>query len=486
MFGPETLVALCQEQARVLGSRPAIDDGQVALTYRELDGRSRAAAGLLRRHGVSPGDRVLLVGRNSTAWVVMAFGILYAGGSIVPLSHASPQELQAEAVGRLTPRLVVADDHTWLVHDATPVVRMTADLTGIAVTEAERVDPDAVALVMSTSGTTGKAKFGPMSHRQLVQLYSEVSRRLGLSEHDRLLGVVPLAHSFGFNGVLVTAFSAGSMVRLVPRYSSADLADLIVEERLSVLAGPPTLYHDLTSQERSSMALGVRLAVTGSTEVAADQVRHMCDVLGIPEIIVGYGMTETCGTVALGNVPARTGSSQTPMLPVSGNDVRILDWQGTTARAGEIGRVMVRGDNVLTGYVGSRDALPIEEGWLDTGDLGRLDGEGRVIVAARSKDTVIVSGFNVFPPEVERTLSLHPDVEGVIVIGVPDERRGQRLVACVVPVPGADLNVEDIVNHARTHLAPFQIPEEFLQLEVLPTTANGKVSREAMRRRLAT
>lgn len=347
-------------------------------------------------------------------------------------------------------------------------------------TDLPQIDTGSPALVLATSGTTGDVKFVPMGHAQLADLYRHISGWLGLQETDVLLGAVPLAHSFGFNGVLIVAMWAGAGVRLVDRYDAAQVRALVAESGLTVLAGPPTIYHDL--HLLGTPLRGVRQAIAGSTEVQADRMRAICDDLGIAELVTGYGMTETCGSVALGRIGADPGRHGW-MTPLPGLETKVVGPLLSEVGPGEEGRLLVRGGHVATRYAdGSRPAVDAE-GWLDTGDLARRDHEGRLAIVSRVKDTVIVSGFNVVPQEVERVLTDHPGVHRAVVVGVPDARQGQRLVACVIPAgePPASSSLD---LHLRDHLAAFKVPGRFVFFDEFPTTGSGKVSRLSLRSQL--
>jgi acyl-CoA synthetase (AMP-forming)/AMP-acid ligase II len=319
----------------------------------------------------------------------------------------------------------------------------------------------------------------PMTHGQLVRLYGEVSRRLGLTSDDRLFGAVPLAHSFGFNGVLLAGLLAGSCVRLLPSYDRHRVAELVRDERLTVVAGPPTVFYDLT-QAVVPLGDSCRLAITGSAEVSARPLRETCDALGIADVMVGYGLTEAAGTVSIGVLHHDV--DQVWMTPLDGIDVRIVDETGTELGAGEPGRILVRGYNVCRRSL--RDPARDPARWLDTGDLGRLDARDRLVVESRRDDMVVVSGFNVYPHEVEAALLQHPAVAAVAVIGLPDPRRGQQLVAGVVAATGGRPSEGELIAHCRKLLAPSKIPRRVVTLRQLPMTATGKVSRTALRRQL--
>lgn len=488
-----SLAELCTVRAQTHADRPAVDDGETVLTYAGLLEQAGRCAARLAARGVGPGDRVMLVARNSTPWVVAAFGVVLLGGTLVPLGHGSTPAERRRALARLEVGLVVVDDESgWEEPGDVHLLRLdeVAGREAGSTQENTRhtlpapVPGGAEAWVLPTSGTTGAVKYVPMSHGQLTRLYAETSRRVGLREDDRILGVVPLAHSFGLNGVLLISMFAGARVLLRPRYEREQMADVVRSHGITVMAGPPTIYHDLATDGGRGAGAGVRLAITGSTEVQAERIRADCDQLGIPEIVVGYGMTETCGTVALEHLPAQPDAAGPALAVVEGVAVRTVGPDGHDTAPGVSGRLMVRGYNVLREYAGDGGTRPASDGWFDTGDVGNLDAEGRLSVVARVKDTVIVSGFNVIPHEVERVLVAHPGVERAVVVGVSDARQGQRLVACVVASPGVEPDTTSLRAHARDHLSGYKVPRDFVLVDSLPTTGTGKVSRAAVRRAL--
>ncbi|WP_162602390.1 AMP-binding protein [Nocardioides daejeonensis] len=478
---PRTLVELCTSRARSHGNAVALDDGHRVLTYAGFAEHVVVAARLLRSRGVGPGDRVLLVGRNSTAWVVAAFGVFHLGATVVPLGHGVPAVDRRRAVERLRPVAVVADPGAWSSGDPELPLLSTEELLEANGSERLGELPDVVpttpAIVLATSGTTGSVKYVPMTHGQLTTLYTGIASRLGLRAEDRLLCVVPLAHSFGFNGVLLIALCVGAAVRLVGQYDAARLPELVAAERLTVLAGPPTIYYDLHLAK--ARFAEVRLAITGSTEVETVRMRAICDDLGIAELVSGYGMTETCGSVAIGRIGPEPGEHAWLEL-LEGIEARAEAGPGSS---GGPGRLRVRGYNVLESYADSPERVVDADGWFDTGDLALIDDQGRLAIVSRLKDTVIVSGFNVLPQEVERVLVDHPAVAHAVVVGVPDQRQGERLVACVV-VEGVRPTEESLRVHLREHLAAYKVPGTIVYVDELPTTSTGKVLRAVVRERL--
>lgn len=471
--GVRSLLALWDSWADLHPDRPAVVDDDRELTYAALAGSAAATAAALVDRGLSPGDRVALTAPNSVSWVVAAFAVLRAGAVLAPLSHRAPAEEHRAALAAVAPALVITDnagDLTW--GDPSPGGRVLDLSTAIVWSDvqapAPRVARDQVALLLATSGTTGRPHDVAMTHEQLVRLYTDVSSELGVTADDRSLCVVPLAHSFGFNGVLLIALAAGASVRLLPDYDPARVARLLSDEPITIVTGPPTVLLDLAKEHATGT---VRLAITGGTDVPTGTVRAACRALGIGEISVGYGLTETCGTVAIGRLPLADGDDRPLMTPMDGVEVRIVDPDGGLVPSGGSGRVQVRGYNVVTS----------DGGWLDTGDSGCLDGAGRLSIEGRTKDTVIVSGFNVSPREVEEALLEHPSVRGVGVIGVPDARQGEQLVAFVVPHPGGDISDDELVALGKSRLAAYKVPRRFVVLDELPTTTNGKLSRARLR-----
>ena len=248
--GARTLGELCELRAGTHPDRPAVQDDASTLTYAELVARARSAARFLRARGVVAGDRVVVQGPNRVAWVVAAYGVLLAGATVAPLGHRVPEAERTRLLDRLSPRLVLQDDAVPAAPGAVrfselealdPVAHPLAD-DGLARTRA-----DEAALVLCSSGTSGVVKAVPMTHAQLLRVYDHVARVLDASEHDVWLATVPLAHSFGFNGILLVAMMAGATVRLMAGYDPSRLTRLLREERITVLAGPPTIYHDLAA-----------------------------------------------------------------------------------------------------------------------------------------------------------------------------------------------------------------------------------------------
>lgn len=488
----ETLADLCVAQGRRYGDAVAlIDDGE-SLSYAGLATLARQVGSVLVGLGVEPGDRVVLSGRNSVGWVTIAFGILLSGATVVPIGFANTDRERAYVVAGTEPALALIDREgagggdggRWPVdcpQRSFAEILRAAD--GATPGPDIAVAPEGVALIMSTSGSTGLPKQVPMAHRQLLRLYTDVAATLALTSGDRALGVVPLAHSFGFNGVLLSTLLTGGVVRLVTHYDRTGLAALVSRERLTSIFGPPTILFDLVNGGRLGAAAACRRAISGGSDVPLSQMRTACARLGIPDMFVGYGLTEACGTVALSRVTDAVPGALPALRPLEGIEVAIVDDDGRPVPAGVLGHIRCRGYNVFGGYLGDEQASAEAvdgAGWLNTGDVGSCDVDGRLSVTSRAKDTVIVSGFNVYPREIEHLLLEDDSVAEAAVLGVADERQGQRLIACVVPTPGRTIVTERLLAHCRTHLTAYKVPRTFIVLAEFPTTATGKRSPQAL------
>lgn len=454
----------------------AVDDGTTRLTWSEALGRAQGAAARLAEHGVAAGDVVVLQGRNTVEWVVVAAATHLLGATLAPLGQEETAAERASYGRRVGARVVIAEAPG---AGELPISMEQPPHLGAA-TPAPR-GAGGPAVVLATSGTAGHRTAVPMDHDVLLRLYADVADVLDIDHRDRLLGVVPLAHSFGFNGLLVIALLTGASLRLVPDRSRAALPGIVRESGVSVVCGPPTLLHDLAAAVREGADLGprVRLFMTGATEIRPEVLLPLARETGIPRVSAGYGLTQTCGTVAVCPDIARTGvGGHAPMVPVPGVEVRILDDAGAPVPTGVPGRVVTRGYQVAV-------AVADPEGWFVTGDEGHLHDDGRLCVTGRLDDQLVVSGFNVDPARVEIALEHSPLVARAAVVGLPDPRRGHRLAAVVVPAAGAARDDAAVLAAARAALARYEVPDVLVWADDLPHTATGKLSRASVRALLA-
>ncbi|MGI5272317.1 FadD3 family acyl-CoA ligase [Nonomuraea sp. CA-218870] len=515
---PLTIPALLDHAAAAYPDVEALVDGPVRLTYARLRARVREAAKGFAAAGVRHGDRIGVWAPNSHRWVVTALGALAAGAVVVPVNTRYKGEEARWMLGRAGVRLVFTEDGflgngylamlglgpgasapalpglTAVTFDDGPRPGATAweDFlaAGASVTDEEAdaraaaVRPDDVADILFTSGTTGRSKGAMCTHRQDVRTNRAWADRTGLRHGDRYLIVNPLFHSFGYKaGVFSCLIRAATMV-LQPVFEAGETMRLIEAERITVLPGAPTIYITLLdAPERARHDLSsLRLAVTGASVVPVALVRRMRAEL-FPEVVTAYGLTESCGTVTACSVDDddRTVAT-TSGRPIEGVEVRVAGPGGESLPAGEDGEILVRGHNVMLGYLGDEaaTAAAVRDGWLITGDRGRLDERGYLTITGRSKDMYVTGGFNVYPAEIEQVLAAHGTVAEAVVTGVPDARLGEVGRAYVVPRPGAEVTPEELIGHCRERLANFKVPREVVLLAGLPRNATGKIDKAAL------
>ena len=472
----DTIPRMVLSAADRFGTAEAVVDGPVRLTFAELADRVRVAAGAFASAGIETGDRVAIWAPNSAEWIIAAFGLLTAGGVLVPVNTRFKAAEAGDIIGRSGAKAVlVQKGFLGLDYEGppgVPVIPLTSGFLSSGAPLEREVSGDDVCDIVFTSGTTGRPKGVMMTHAQNLRWTQTWCDTVGLREGDRYLIVNPFFHMFGYKAGCITALMRGATILPVPVFDVAHVLDLVEREKVTVLPGPPTLYHSLLSAGGGSDLSSLRLAVTGAADIPVELIRRIRSELPFQAIFTGYGLTEA-GTVTL----SRPGDSleaiaTTVGTPCDGYEVRI---------AGD-GEVLVRGECVMKGYLDdpAATAEAIDpEGWLHTGDLGSFDDDGRLRIVGRKKDMFIVGGFNAYPAEIEGFLLEHPRVAQVAVIGVPDERLGQVGKAFVVR--SGLMSAEDLVTWSRGRMAGFKVPRYVEFLDELPLNATGKVMKDQLR-----
>jgi acyl-CoA synthetase (AMP-forming)/AMP-acid ligase II len=516
----ETIGAVLDRQAREFGAAVAIAGPEGVLSYRDLQRAAREVSRALMTAGLRRGDRVAIWAPNSARWIVAALGVLGAGGVLVPvgtrLRGAEAADMLARSRSRLlfTVRGFLGQDYPRMLADsgcALPdlirVVLLSDTLgpddarpptsTGwaefielrsgttldAALARAAEISPDDVSDILFTSGTTGAPKGVLATHRRTLAVFQQWTGAVGLRHDDRYLLVNPFSHTFGYRaGIVACLLRAATMVP-VERFDPAQVAELVDRARITVLTGPPTLFHDLVRHGRALPT--VRLAGTGGSAIPTTLIEQIRDVLGVEQVFTAYGLTESLGVVTV--YPPGTPldlTATTVGKPLRGTEIRILDPDGSVAHAGTAGEIAVRGPNLMRGYLDDPAATAAaidRDGWLHTGDVGILGTDGNLRVTDRLADLFIVGGFNAYPAEIERILLGHPAIADVAVIGVPDDRLGEVAEAYVVPVDSAQADAAEILEWARTRLAGYKMPRRIHFLDTLPRTAAGKVRKNFLR-----
>ncbi len=524
-----TVPAVLAAAAEQFADLEALVDGAERWTFGQLAAWVQRCVAAMISSGVEPGDRVAVWAPNGRRFVVAALGAVSAGAVLVPINTRFKGDEAAWILRKSGTRLLLVDDgflgNDYLgmlgaaaapEHPAAagppvaglPTLREIVTLgeraapeatafedfldrgngvaPGLVAARLDAVGEDDVADMFFTSGTTGRPKGAMTSHAQNVRVYEAWSGGVGLRRGDRYLLVNPLFHTFGYKAGLLACLIRGATLVLQPVFDAELALALIGAERVTVLPGPPTLYASLLDHPaRNAADVGtLRLAVTGAAVVPVALVERMRAEL-FPEVVIAYGLTESCGTVTVGDRLADAQTIATTVgRAIEGTEVVVADQQGRPQPPGESGEVLVRGYNVMLGYFDdpAATAAAIDaDGWLHTGDVGVLRADGLLRITDRLKDVFIVGGFNVYPAEVEQLIARHPAVSEAAVIGVPDDRLGEVCRAYVIPRRGAEVDPTEIIEFCRERLANFKVPRTVTIVAQLPRNAGGKVLKYVLR-----
>lgn len=512
--GAPTHVAdlVARAAARTPEHAAVVDDGTGrTLSWAALDGAVDAEAARLRAAGVGPGDRVVVRLPNGAPFCVAVLGALRAGAVAVPVGAISvPREL-AIVFDDCTPRVVVApdgdDDVAATAPEAGAAVLAPPDLDARAATGPAVGGGEDLALLVYTSGTTGRPRGVCLSHRALLANRAQTAalRPPPVTSVDRVLLALPLFHVFGLAAGFLQVCWAGATVVLTESFEPAHTAEVIARRRVSAVAGVPSMYRallDLPADRLRATFAEVRLCTAGGAPLPAAWLADFRAATGL-DVFEGYGLSEAAPVVTTTMVggSAKPGSVGRP-LP--GVEVRLVDRDGRPLAAGpgdadgsgdpddlddsdavsdpaqDTGLVAVRGANLFSGYWPDRAGGPGPEGWFTTADVGFLDADGDLHLVDRSSDVVIVNGFNVYPREVEQVLAELDGVVEAAVVGVPDDRTGEAVKAVVVAAPGAGVTEDAVRAHSATRLARFKVPTVIAFLDALPRTPTGKVARRML------
>ncbi|GAA5158728.1 class I adenylate-forming enzyme family protein [Ornithinimicrobium tianjinense] len=509
--GPHTLGRWPADRARLHPDRVAVVDRGVELTYAELERRARTLARAFARAGYARGDRVATLVGNSADHVVAFFACARAGLVLVPLSWRLTS-------AELADQLVLADPAVLLVEEETATLARTAlARTGETVPVptaylgedgAERALPaprhgsqgapalpagpvadDDPVLMVFTSGSSARPKAAVLSHASCYWTNLSLSRTLELDESDVVLSVMPQFHVGGWNVQPLLAWWTGATVVLERGFDPGRVLRLVEERRVTTMMGVPTHYARLADHPRFGMAdfISLRSAVVGGAPMPAPLLR-IFHARGVA-LTQGYGLTEAGPNVLC--VPPREALDRVGWagVPYPHVDVRLADpVTGEEVAGAGSGELLVRGPGMFTGYFRDPEATAAvwRDGWLATGDVAVRDASGYLRIVDRLRNIFISGGENVAPAEVEAVLQTHPAVEDVVVVGVPDERWGERGVALVVRRAGTVTDETELIEHCRERLAPFKVPSSVHLVTALPYLSVGKVAREqALRAALA-
>ncbi|TJZ58739.1 long-chain fatty acid--CoA ligase [Streptomyces piniterrae] len=476
------------KSARRFPDRPAVRLGTQTVTYAALDALSAHVAADLRARGVTPGDRVAVMLPNVPEFVALYFGVLRAGGIVVPLdplltereteyhlrdSGASVLYAWRDGPGGSAQGAAAADTDLLPVGAGEFAARRPApDREVAAVRDAD------LAVLLYTSGTTGRPKGAALTHGGIAhntKVNATTLQHLGPA--DVVLGCLPLFHSFGQVCAMNSVIHRGASLTLVPRFEPGAVLGAIARDRVTVFDGVPAMFSALLHHPAVHEAdvSSLRLCVSGGSSLPVEVLYEFELVFGCA-VLEGFGMSETASIVSFNHPdrPRKPGSIGTPVREVR---MRLLDEHGADVRPGRIGELAVRGPNVMQEYwrrpAETRAAIP--DGWLRTGDLARQDADGYYFIVDRKQDMIIRGGCQVSPREIEEVLYGHPAVAQAAVVGVPDDRFGEEVAAAVVTRPGARTDAEELREYVRERVEASTYPRHVWLVDALPTGPTGKI-----------
>jgi long-chain acyl-CoA synthetase len=515
------LSSVLEHRARLTPERIAITCAGRHMTYAQIDaGAAQVAAGLASL-GIAPGEKVALSCPNVPWFPLAYFGILKAGGVVVPLNvllrpreiayHLKDSDAKALLAFEGTPELPIAQmARAACDHSGCPnLVIMTTDPAApapvaSAITLAQLLDgksaafatrrhhPGDTAVILYTSGTTGHPKGAELTHENMLlnaiashEMLSPAGK--GGLEQDVALVTLPLFHSTAQTCQMNSGFYGGLRLVLLPRFDPAAVLDTIAAEQVGFWIGVPTMYWSLLDYAASSgadvaaIARHLRCCVSGGAPMPAEVLRRFEATFGV-RVLEGYGLSETAPVVAFNQLhrPSKPG---TVGFPIFGVDIRCVDDEGRPVPAGERGEVVVRGPSVMKSYYNRPEATEetMRGGWFHTGDIGILDSEGYLAIVDRKKDMILRGGFNVYPRELEEVLITHPAIAMAAVVGVPDDRLGEEVKAFVVLKPGAVLTGAELTAWCRDQFASYKYPRLIEFRDALPIGPTGKLLKRELK-----
>jgi long-chain acyl-CoA synthetase len=474
--------------------RIALRCDDLQITFAEFDAAAARVATLLSQSGVEPGDRVGVMLPNTPAFALVFYGIMHRGAVAVPMNpllkgrevsfylsnsgakalFASPLFAEAASAGAAE-----VGAQCWLVDDA----GLAELIAGLPAQEApvERADDD-VAVILHTSGTTGKPKGAMLTHGNLGR-NAEVSVRtlVEIGSDDVVMGCLPLFHVFGLTCGLNGSILAGATLTLIPRFDPGKALEVIERDAVTVFEGVPTMYSALLSVADAAApraTSSLRTCVSGGAALPIQVLTDFENAFGCT-VLEGYGLSESSPAAAF-NHPHRPRKAGSIGTPIEGVELRVVDLDGVEVPQGQAGEIQIRGHNVMKGYWNLPDATKAAitaDGWLNTGDVGKVDEDGYFYIVDRTKDMIIRGGYNVYPREIEEVLYEHPAVAEAAVIGIPHDSLGEEVGAAVALKQGAAASVEELREYVKDRVAAYKYPRQVWLVDALPKGPTGKVQK---------
>jgi long-chain acyl-CoA synthetase len=484
------LASIVTESAARAPDSPAVRLGETELSFAGLDDLSARVATLLREQGLQPGDRIGVMLPNVPQFPVSYYGVLRAGCVVVPMNVLLKRREIAFYLDDSGAKLLLA----W--HGFAAEAEGGAADAGVDLIEVEpesfatmlsgqgaaaglaETDEEDTAVILYTSGTTGKPKGAELTHANLFRNADVSSRTTSeIAAGDVVFGGLPLFHSFGQTVSMNASLMVGACLTLVPKFDPGEALATIQRDRVTHFYGVPTMYGALLHHpERESYdTSSLRTCITGGASMPVEVLRGFEEAFGAI-VLEGYGLSET-SPVSSSNHPDRERKPGSIGTPLEGVEMRLVDEDDNEVAEGEVGEIVIRGHNIMKGYWQRPDATAeaMRGGWFHSGDMARVDEEGYFYIVDRKKDLIIRGGYNVYPREVEEVLYEHPKIREAAVIGVPHDEWGEEIGAAVVLHDGEELAPEEISAYVKERIAAYKYPRLVWFLEELPKGPTGKI-----------
>ena len=502
------LAVILEESAAATPDKTAVALGPIALSYKQLDELSNQVASYLVDRGLKRGEPVGLMLPNVPYFPIVYYGILKAGGVVVPINvlYKAPEvnfylsdsgartlvcweDFSAEAIkgapSGTTIYCAMKPGSTEVPEGARNFMEL---LGGDPHFSSVSTSPDDTAVILYTSGTTGKPKGAELTHFNLYMNCTVSGSLFGFKPDDVGIAVLPLFHSFGQGSVMNVGMRYGGSIALVPRFEVAAVCQAIQDNRVTVFAGVPTMFfallHDPQVADYDLSSL--RVAVSGGASMPGEVMLAFEKKFGLT-ILEGYGLSETSPTASF-NQSAEDRRFMSIGKRIWGVQMRIVDEQEVFLPPGKdhVGEIVIRGHNVMKGYFKKPEetAEAFRNGWFHSGDMGYQDEDGFFFIVDRKKELIIRGGFNVYPREVEEVLYAHPAVQEAAVIGVPDEKMGEEVAAVVALKAGHSATEEELIAFCKERVAPYKYPRTIRFLDSLPKGATGKILKKELKQQL--
>jgi long-chain acyl-CoA synthetase len=483
------LAGLLKDAAERDPDHVAIKLDDVELSYAALDGASAHIAGLLRDHGFTPGDRVGIMLPNVPYFPVVYYGVLRAGGVVVPMNVLLKKREVAFYLEDPGAKLLFA----W--HGFAEAALAGAEQAGAEclliepgefeqevgaaepLTDWADTDDDDTAVILYTSGTTGQPKGAELTHANLTRNAQASNALFDLGPEAVVLGALPLFHSFGQTCGMNATVSGGGTLTLIPRFEPDKALEIIQRDKVNVFQGVPTMYGAMLHLDGRDQydTSSLKLCASGGSAMPVELLRGFEEAFGC-KVLEGYGLSES-SPVASFNHPDRERKPGSIGTPIEGVEMKVVDEDGNAVDQGEVGEIVIRGHNVMKGYWDKPDATAetIKDGWLHTGDMANVDEDGYFFIVDRKKDMIIRGGYNVYPREIEEVLYEHPAVREAAVLGVPHDEYGEEVGAAVALKDGEDVSESELRDYVKEHVAAYKYPRQIWFVDDLPKGPTGKI-----------